>query len=50
MPGTYELLGILIVIFLVWFVLKMARVAIRIILFVITLVLVAGALYFVLVR
>jgi hypothetical protein len=50
MPGIQELLGVLIVIFVIWFVLKMARVAIRLILFVIALALLAGALYFVFVR
>ena len=50
MPGTSELLGILIVIFVIWLVLKMARVAIRIILFVIAMVLTIGALYWVFVR
>ncbi|HEV7920798.1 MAG TPA: hypothetical protein VGR02_08425 [Thermoanaerobaculia bacterium] len=50
MPGIQELLGVLIVIFVIWFVLKMARVAIRLILFVIALVLLVGALYFVFVR
>ena len=50
MPGIQELLGVLIVIFVIWFVLKMARVAIRLILFVIALVLVMGALYFMFVR
>ena len=50
MPGIQEFLGVLIVIFVIWFVLKMARVAIRLILFVIALVLVMGALYFIFVR
>lgn len=50
MPGIQELLGVLIVIFVIWFVLKMARVAIRMILFVIALVLLVGALYYVFVR
>jgi len=50
MPGIQELLGVLIVIFVIWFVLKMARVAIRLILFVIALVIVVGALYFMFVR
>jgi hypothetical protein len=45
MPGLNELLGILIVVLVLWFVLKLARVAIRLILFIIGLVLVAGFLY-----
>jgi hypothetical protein len=50
MPGAQELIGILIVVLLIWFVLKMARVAVRFIFFMIFLVLVVGAVYWVLVR
>lgn len=50
MPSVQELIGILIVIGVIWFVLKMARVALRLILFFIGLILVLGALYLVLVR
>jgi len=50
MPGLHELLGILIVVLVIWFVLKLARVAIRLILFIIGLVLLAGFLYFFLMR
>lgn len=50
MPSAQELLGILIAIFVIWFVLKLAKVAIRLILFIIAVVLVVGALYYVLVR
>jgi hypothetical protein len=50
MPGLQELIGILVVIFVVWFVLKLARVAIRLILFVIAMILVVGALYYIFVR
>jgi hypothetical protein len=45
MPGLHELLGILIVVLVLWFALKLARVAIRLILFIIGLVLVVGFLY-----
>ena len=45
-----ELLGILIVIAVIWIVLKMMKVAIRLILFVIGLVLVAGAIYYLFMR
>ncbi len=45
-----ELLGILIAIIVIWFVLKLAMVAIRLILFVIAVVLIAGALYYVFMR
>ena len=50
MPGASEILGVLIVIFVIWFVLKLARVAIRLILFVIAILLIAGALYYVFMR
>jgi len=45
-----ELLGILIAIIMIWVVLKLAKVAIRIILFVIAVLLIAGALYYVFMR
>lgn len=50
MPSASEILGVLIVIFLIWFVLKLARVAIRLILFIIGMLLLIGALYFLFVR
>ena len=50
MPGTNELLGLLIVIFIVWVVLKLARVAIRLIIFIIMAVIVLGALYWLFAR
>ncbi len=50
MPGLQELLGILIVVFIIWVLLKMARVAIRLILYMIVLALFVGAFYFVFVR
>jgi len=40
-----ELLGLLIAIFVIWFVLKLAKVAIRLILYVIAILLIAGVLY-----
>ena len=46
MPIPQELFGILIAVLVIWILLKMARVAIRLILFVIVLLLVLGALYF----
>ena len=45
-----ELLGILIAIIVIWFILKLAKVAIRLILFVIAVLLIAGALYYVFMR
>ena len=50
MPSASEIVGVLIVIFLIWFVLKLARVAIRLILFIIGMLLLIGALYFVFMR
>lgn len=50
MPSMNELLGLLIAIIVIWFVLKLAKVAIRLILFVIAIVLIAGALYYVFMR
>jgi hypothetical protein len=45
-----ELIGLLIAILVIWFVLKLAKVAIRLILFVIAVVIIAGALYYVFMR
>ena len=50
MPNSQELFGILIAVLVLWIVLKMTRVAIRLILFLIGLLLVLGALYFVFMR
>ena len=50
MPSSTELLGLVIIIFFIWLVLKLAKVAIRIILFVIALVVIIGAIYWVLAR
>lgn len=50
MPSASEILGVLIVIFVIWFVLKLARVAVRLILFLIGIMLLIGALYFLFVR
>ena len=45
-----ELLGILIAIIVIWVILKLAKVAIRLILFVIAVLLIAAALYYVFMR
>lgn len=45
-----ELLILLVAVFVLWIVLKMARLAIRVILFVIMVAIVAGVLWFVLAR
>ena len=50
MPSTHELLILLVVIFAIWFVLKMAKLAIKLIFFFIGLIVVAGVLYFVFMR
>ena len=50
MPAAQELIGILIAIVVIWFVLKMMKVAIKLILFVIGLLLVAGLFYFLFAR
>ena len=50
MPSIQELFGILIVIAVIWVVLKIAQVAIRVILFVVALLIVIAAFYYVLVR
>jgi hypothetical protein len=50
MPSLQEFLGILIVVLVLWFVLKMARVAIRLMVFLIGLAALFGVLYFVFVR
>jgi len=50
MPSMHELLGILIAIVVIWFVLKLAKVAIRLILFVIGILLIAWVLYYVFMR
>ena len=50
MPGTNELLILLAAIFAIWIVLKLARIAIRVIFFFITIVVVVGVLWFVFAR
>jgi hypothetical protein len=50
MPTGQELLGILVAIVILWIILKVAKVAIRLILFFIGLVLVGGVLYFMFMR
>lgn len=46
MPGINELLGILIAIIVIWIVLKLAKVAIRLIFLVIAVLIIAGAIYY----
>jgi len=50
MPSLQELIGILVVILVIWVLLKMAQIAIRLILFAIAVLLIVGGLYFLFVR
>ena len=50
MPSLEELIGILVVALVIWVLLKMAQIAIRLILFAIALILIVGGLYFLFVR
>lgn len=48
MPSTHELLILLVVIFALWFVLKLARIAIRVIFLLVSIAVLVGVLWFVL--
>jgi hypothetical protein len=50
MPGPHELIGILVAILVIWFVLKVAKVAIKIIFLVIALLVAGGVVYFLFMR
>jgi hypothetical protein len=50
MPSVQELLGIFVAVIVIWFILKMARLAIRMIFFIISVLVLIGVLYFVFVR
>ena len=50
MPSLQELIGIFVVVLVIWVLLKMAQIAIRLILFVIAMLLIVGGLYFLFVR
>ncbi len=50
MPSLNELLGLLIAIFIIWVVLKLARVAIKLILYIIAIVIIAGAVLWIFMR
>ena len=50
MPTTPEIVGIFIAIFAVWIVLKLAKIAIRMMVFIIGLLLVLAAIYYVFMR
>lgn len=50
MPSTQELLILLIAIFALWFVLKLARLAIKVIFFIVTIAIAGGVLWYVFMR
>ena len=50
MPTPAEIVGILIAIFAIWIVLKLAKIAIRMIVFIIGLLLILAAVYYVFMR
>ena len=50
MPPTAEIVGILVAIFVLWIVLKLARIALRLIVFIIAVLLLLAAAYYVFMR
>lgn len=50
MPAAQELIGILIAVFVIWVVLKMAKIAIKMIVFIIAILLIVGAMYYLFMR
>jgi hypothetical protein len=50
MLGTQELLFFVVAIFVLWIVLKLAKIAIRVIFFILTIAILAGVLWYVFVR
>ena len=48
MPSTHELLILVVVIFALWFVLKLARIAIRVMFLLVSIAVLVGVLWFVL--
>ena len=50
MPPLPQLVGVVIIVLVIWFLLKMAKIAIRLILLFITVMLIAGAVYYFLLR
>lgn len=50
MPGAQELLGLVIVVFVIWILLKVTVMAIRIIVLLITIVVIFGAVYWLFMR
>jgi hypothetical protein len=50
MPTPAEIVGILVAIFVIWFLLKLARLAVRLIVFIIGLLIILAAVYYVFMR
>ena len=50
MPSTQELLTLVVAIFALWIVLKLAKIAIKVIFFIMTIAIIAGVLWFVFMR
>jgi hypothetical protein len=50
MPSTAEIVGILVAILVIWFVLKMAKLALRLMFFIVAVLLVLAVVYFVFMR
>jgi hypothetical protein len=50
MPGAQELLGLVIVVFVIWILLKVTAMAIRIIVLLVTIVVIFGAVYWLFMR
>ena len=50
MPSPNELIGIVVLIFVIWLVLKLAKVAFKLILFVMSVLLLFGVVYFLFLR
>jgi hypothetical protein len=50
MPGTAELIGLVAAVFIVWFVFKLVKMAVRLTLLIIGLVMIVGALYWLFAR
>ncbi len=50
MPSAFELIGLIVVVLAIWFVLKLAKVAIKLTLFLVLIVVLAGVFYFLFMR
>jgi hypothetical protein len=50
MPPIQQLVGVVIIVLVIWFLLKMAKIAVRLIFLFITVILIVGAVYYFLLR